>query len=86
VRGSHVSTAQDQWQFLPAILHALSIGGIVRHTVTVSRALGLEIEVRSLRRAAHIYQSAVRDEDVLNSSVGVENVGVYLTLDLKGRS
>ena len=44
-RGSHLSTAQEQWHYLPAILHALSIGGIVRHTVTVSSALGLEIDV-----------------------------------------
>jgi hypothetical protein len=83
VPGSRLSAAQQQRHYLPAVLHALAIGGIVRVTDTVPSTVGLEVGVCSWRRAAHVCQFAVGEEDVLDGSVGVNHMRVDLAPDLE---
>jgi hypothetical protein len=85
-RDSHLSAAQEQRHYLPAISHALSICVIPRLTDTLSSAVGLKVGMWSWRRAAHACQFIISEANMLHASVGVENQGVDLTPDLERES
>jgi hypothetical protein len=48
--------------------------------------VSLEVRMWSWRRAAHVCQFIIREADMLDVSVGLENLGVGLTPDLERES